>query len=179
MKMIKKITALLSAMAVLGCFSLTAFADDEQAQRATTSQSSSETESSSEVSDSENSSMDESSNVDESSSESDDTSSTAQNAYNNMLMQYFMQQQNNNNGSSIPDYINDSYYDTEGNASLVKEQKIIHDSAEMQFISVTTKNGNVFYILIDYTAIASGNVENSVYFLNNVRNTYGHYKLLE
>lgn len=56
-----------------------------------------------------------------------------------------------------------------GNADLIKEQTIIHDSSEMQFIAVTTKAGNVFYILIDYTATkdkASG--EGSVYFLNKV-----------
>ncbi len=68
----------------------------------------------------------------------------------------------------------------EGNASLVKEQKIIHQSSEMQFIAVTTRNENVFYILIDYTTVdEQGNGSNTVYFLNNVRNTYGHYKLLE
>lgn len=56
-----------------------------------------------------------------------------------------------------------------GNADLIKEQKIIHDSSEMQFIAVTTKAGNVFYILIDYTATQDNKSgEGAVYFLNKV-----------
>ena len=66
--------------------------------------------------------------------------------------------------------------DTKGNASLIKEEDIIYESEKMQFISVTTKDGDVFYILINYSAEDG---EDNVYFLNNVRNTYGHYKLLE
>ena len=79
-----------------------------------------------------------------------------------------------NEEETVPDYYGNDYYDTEGNASLVKENNIIHESEEMQFISVTTRDGSVFYVLIDYTAETD-----NVYFLNNVRNTYGHYKLLE
>ena len=78
--------------------------------------------------------------------------------------------------STVHDYYADDYYDTDGNATLIKQEKIIYDSEEMQFIAVTTKDGNVFYILINYSA--EGN-EDNVFFLNNVRNTYGHYKLLE
>lgn len=74
------------------------------------------------------------------------------------------------------DYYADENYDTDGNATLIKHEKIIYDSEEMQFISVTTKDGNVFYILINYSAEGD---EDNVFFLNNVRNTYGHYKLLE
>lgn len=76
----------------------------------------------------------------------------------------------------IPDYDGDPYYDTDGNATLIKSEQIIYNTEEMQFIAVTTKDGHVFYVLINYTA---GNGEDNVYFLNNVRNTYGHYKLLE
>ena len=75
-----------------------------------------------------------------------------------------------------PDYENDPYYDTDGNATLIKSEKIVYNSEEMQFIAVTTKDGHVFYVLINYSA---ENDENQVFFLNNVRNTYGHYKLLE
>jgi hypothetical protein len=75
-----------------------------------------------------------------------------------------------------PDYYGDSYYDTDGNATLIKSERIVYNSEEMQFIAVTTKDGHVFYVLINYTA---KNGEDNVYFLNNVRNTYGHYKLLE
>ncbi len=78
--------------------------------------------------------------------------------------------------SSGVDYYGDDYYDTDGNATLINNQKIIYNSDEMQFISVTTKDGNVFYVLINYSD--EDNIDN-VYFLNNVRNTYGHYKLLE
>jgi uncharacterized protein YukJ len=41
----------------------------------------------------------------------------------------------------------------------------------MQFISVTTKDGHVFYVLINYAA-ESG--EDNVYFLNNVTAQKGH-----
>lgn len=77
---------------------------------------------------------------------------------------------------TIPDFYGDPYYDTDGNASLIKSESIIYNTEEMQFIAVTTKDGHVFYVLINYSA-ASG--EDSVYFLNNVSNTYGHQKLLE
>lgn len=56
-----------------------------------------------------------------------------------------------------------------GNANLIKEKKIIHDSSEMQFIAVTTKDEQVFYILIDYTATNDNKSgEGAVYFLNKV-----------
>lgn len=63
------------------------------------------------------------------------------------------------------DYFSDDYYDTDGNAALIKEESIIYDSEKMQFIAVTTKDGHVFYVLINYSA-ESG--EDAVYFLNNV-----------
>ena len=75
-----------------------------------------------------------------------------------------------------PDYYGDPYYDTDGNATLIKSEQIIYNTEEMQFIAVTTKDGHVFYVLINYTAEGG---EDNVYFLNNVRNIYGHYKLLE
>lgn len=75
----------------------------------------------------------------------------------------------------IPDYYGDEKYDTAGNLSLVREQRIIYDSAEMQFIAVTTKDGHIFYILIDYTAIEAAengekgaDARETVYFLNKV-----------
>ncbi|MDE6835172.1 MAG: DUF4366 domain-containing protein [Ruminococcus sp.] len=72
------------------------------------------------------------------------------------------------------DYFNDDYYDTAGNATLIKEESIIYDSEEMQFIAVTTKDGHVFYVLINYSA-ESG--EDAVYFLNKV-DDYDLYALL-
>lgn len=86
--------------------------------------------------------------------------------------------------TAIPDYFGDDYFDSKGNLSLIKEQTIIYDSAEMQFIAVTTKDGHVFYILIDYTAIKDAaenkdgaSARESVYFLNKV-DTYDLYALL-
>ena len=77
-----------------------------------------------------------------------------------------------NEEETVPDYYGDDYYDTEGNASLVKENNIIHESEEMQCSSVTTRDGSVFYVLIDYT-----DETDNVYFLNKV-DAYDLYALL-
>lgn len=76
--------------------------------------------------------------------------------------------------SSAVDYYGDDYYDTDGNATLINNQQIIYNSDEMQFISVTTKDGNVFYVLINYSD--EDNIDN-VYFLNKV-DDYDLYALL-
>lgn len=75
---------------------------------------------------------------------------------------------------TIPDFYGDPYYDTDGNASLIKSEQIIYNTEEMQFIAVTTKDGHVFYVLINYTA---DNGEDNVYFLNKV-DDYDLYALL-
>ena len=72
------------------------------------------------------------------------------------------------------DYYADENYDTDGNATLIKHEKIIYDSEEMQFIAVTTKDGNVFYILINYSAEGD---EDNVFFLNKV-DDFDLYSLL-
>lgn len=64
--------------------------------------------------------------------------------------------------------------DTSGNASIVKSEKIIFNSETMQFIAVTTKDGHVFYVLINYSAEED---EDNVYFLNKV-DDYDLYALL-
>lgn len=73
-----------------------------------------------------------------------------------------------------PDYYGDDYYDTDGNATLIKSERIVYNSEEMQFIAVTTKDGHVFYVLINYSA---ENDEDQVFFLNKV-DDYDLYALL-
>ena len=75
---------------------------------------------------------------------------------------------------SSPDYYGDPYYDTDGNATLIKSEQIIYNTEEMQFIAVTTKDGHVFYVLINYSA---QNAEDQVFFLNKV-DDYDLYALL-
>lgn len=90
------------------------------------------------------------------------------------ILSFFDKDTNDSSDDSMTDYYNDDYYDTDGNATLINNQKIIYNSDEMQFISVTTKDGNVFYVLINYSD--SDNIDN-VYFLNKV-DDYDLYALL-
>ena len=71
------------------------------------------------------------------------------------------------------DYYGDPYYDTDGNASLISDKHVIYSSDQIQFISVATKDGHVFYIVIDYTDTDGDNV----YFLNKV-DDFDMYRLL-
>ena len=71
------------------------------------------------------------------------------------------------------DYYGDPYYDTDGNASLISDRHVIYSSDQIQFISVATKDGHVFYIVIDYTDTDGDNV----YFLNKV-DDFDLYRLM-
>lgn len=64
-------------------------------------------------------------------------------------------------------YYADDYYDTDGNASLIDSEvhKVIFSNEQLLFTSVTTKDGNVFYIIVDY---ADKDGVDNVYFLNKV-----------
>ena len=52
---------------------------------------------------------------------------------------------------------------TTGNSEMIADQKVIMDNGEYEFIAVTTRDKDVFYIIVDKTK-----AEDNVYFLNEV-----------
>lgn len=59
--------------------------------------------------------------------------------------------------------IDDSIFTPDGNMSLIDDVQIVVDSEVIEILTVNTRNGNVFYLIID----RSGG-EDSVHFLNQV-----------
>jgi len=107
--------------------------------------------------------------------QSEDESSVSDDTYDMEKYREIMNNLENAEGTEITaDYENDPYYDTDGNATLIKSERIVYNSEEMQFIAITTKDGHVFYVLINYSA---ENGEDNVYFLNRV-DDYDLYALL-
>ena len=107
--------------------------------------------------------------------QSDNDSSVSDDTYDMEKYREIMNNLENAEGTEITaDYENDPYYDTDGNATLIKSERIVYNSEEMQFIAVTTKDGHVFYVLINYSA---QNAEDQVFFLNKV-DDYDLYAIL-
>lgn len=61
---------------------------------------------------------------------------------------------------------------TSGNADLIASQEVIADDGKFQFLAITTRDKDVFYIIIDKMK-----AEDNVYFLNEV-DTYDLQKLM-
>lgn len=61
---------------------------------------------------------------------------------------------------------------TLGNSNLIASQQVITDDGQYQFIAVKTRDGDIFYVIIDHSK-----VDDNVYFLNEV-DTYDLKALL-
>ena len=165
-------SAVLSAM-MLACASVGITASAEEAEQAVSADVAESTSADHSEDDSSETETDESANgaevTTETSSFSDDKSDDRE-----KFREVMNDLAENGTTEVAPDYYDDSYYDTDGNATLIKSERIVYNSEEMQFIAVTTKDGHVFYVLINYSA---ENAEDQVFFLNKV-DDYDLYALL-
>ena len=165
-------SAVLSAM-MLACASVGITASAEEAEQAASADVAETTSADHSEDDSSKTETDESANgaevTTETSSVSDDKSDDME-----KFREVMGKLAENGTTEVAPDYYGDSYYDTDGNATLIKSERIVYNSEEMQFIAVTTKDGHVCYVLINYSA---ENAEDQVFFLNKV-DDYDLYALL-
>ena len=165
-------SAVLAAM-MLACASVGITASAEEAEQAVSADVAETTSAAHSEDDSSETETDESANgaevTTETSSVSDDKSDDME-----KFREVMSDLAENSTTEVAPDYYGDNYYDTDGNATLIKSERIVYNSEEMQFIAVTTKDGHVFYVLINYSA---ENAEDQVFFLNKV-DDYDLYALL-
>lgn len=165
-------SAVLAAM-MLACASVGITASAEEAEQAVSADVAETTSADHSEDDSSETETDESANgaevTTETSSVSDDKSDDME-----KFREVMSDLAENGTTEVAPDYYGDDYYDTDGNATLIKSERIVYNSEEMQFIAVTTKDGHVFYVLINYSA---ENAEDQVFFLNKV-DDYDLYALL-
>lgn len=145
MKTSKKISALLLAAFICSSVSISAFAVNESSE-ATTQISQTEDSAGENAAES----LSEASNHSESSLRSENSEE--------------------NSESSETDYSFSAQ--TKGNANLIASEEVITDDGQFQFVAVTTRDGDVFYVIVDHSK-----VENNVYFLNEI-DTYDLKALL-
>lgn len=151
MKISKKIAAVIIALAISSTFGVSAFAvSDEEG-----SQENSKTEVSKKV---------------ETAAAEEDGGETAESKTDENSKKESEESNDTEKADQPENYLFSD--NTEGNADLLASQEVIADDGEFQFIAVTTRDQDTFYVIIDHSK-----AENNVYFLNEV-DTYDLKALL-